>query len=111
MLGWVLLQIHNHHVLSIFFAAIRESIKNGTFEADCEEFGRVYESELPETSGQGPRVRGYHFKSEGPGEAKKNKAAWGNLGSDDQDLGEGLVPDKRTEELEDKGFAEKADSC
>jgi queuine tRNA-ribosyltransferase subunit QTRTD1 len=83
MLGWVLLQIHNHHILSSFFEAIRASIKAETFEADCEEFARVYESELPEKSGQGPRVRGYHFKSEGPGEGKKNKAAWGNLGGDD----------------------------
>jgi len=88
MLGWVLLQIHNHHILSEFFTSIRESIKIGTFEADCEEFAKVYESELPEKSGQGPRVRGYHFKSEGPGEPRKNKAAWGNLGSDDQEVGD-----------------------
>ena len=107
MLGWVLLQIHNHHILSSFFEAIRASIKAETFEADCEEFARVYESELPEKSGQGPRVRGYHFKSEGPGEGKKNKAAWGNLGGDDQMDG-GLVPEEPTAELEEKGFAEKA---
>jgi queuine tRNA-ribosyltransferase subunit QTRTD1 len=79
MLGWALLQIHNHYILSTFFVAIRESIKKGTFDSDCEQFARVYESELPKKSGQGPRVRGYHFKSEGPGEKKKNKAAWGNL--------------------------------
>jgi queuine tRNA-ribosyltransferase subunit QTRTD1 len=81
MTGWVLLQIHNHHILSEFFTSIRASIRNGTFEADCAEFERMYEPELPEKSGQGPRVRGYHFKSEGPGEAKKNRAAWGDLGN------------------------------
>jgi queuine tRNA-ribosyltransferase subunit QTRTD1 len=107
MLGWVLLQIHNHHILSEFFSAIRESINSGTFEADCEEFSKVYESELPEKSGQGPRVRGYHFKSEGPSEPKKNKVAWGNLGSDDQEIGGGLVLDEPAEEVEEQGFAEK----
>jgi len=85
MLGWVLLQVHNHHVLSEFFTAVRESIREGRFEDDCREFERVYESALPEKSGQGPRIRGYHFKSEGPGEQKKNKAAWGNLGGDEVD--------------------------
>ena len=106
MLGWVLIQIHNHHVLSEFFTSIRESIRNNTFQADVEEFARLYESELPEKSGQGPRIRGYHFKSEGPGEAKKNKTAWGNLGGDDQSGG-GLVPDEDAMQLEEKGFAEK----
>lgn len=127
MLGWVLLQIHNHHILSEFFSSIRQSIKSGTFDADAEEFGRLFESDLPEKSGQGmsqmrnqsylkstdcvtlgPRVRGYHFKTEGPGESKKNKAAWGNLGGDDQGEG-GLVPEGNATELEEAGFAEKAD--
>ena len=107
MLGWVLLQVHNHHILSEFFAAIRESIKNGTFDSDCEEFAKIYESELPEKSGQGPRARGYHFKSEGPSEPKKNKAAWGNLGGDDQNGSGALVPNEPAAELEEKGFAEK----
>ena len=109
MLGWVLIQIHNYHILCEFFASIRESIRDGRFESDAEEFGRIYESELPEKSGQGPRVRGYHFKTEGPGEPKKNKVAWGNLGSDDQ-MDEGLVPGEDGGELEEKGFAEKADT-
>lgn len=38
---------------------------------------------------------------------KKNKAAWGNLGSDDQEIDGGLVPDEPASELEEKGFAEK----
>jgi queuine tRNA-ribosyltransferase subunit QTRTD1 len=108
MLGWVLIQVHNHHVLSQFFESIRRSIKEGTFDQDSETFARVYDSELPEKTGQGPRVRGYHFKSEGPNEKRKNKAAWGNLGSDDQDTeGGGLVPKETPDELEEKGFAEK----
>jgi queuine tRNA-ribosyltransferase accessory subunit len=108
MLSWTLLQIHNSHIISEFFTSIRESIRSGTFEVDCDEFARVYESELPEKSGQGPRVRGYHFKSEGPGESKKNKAAWGNLGKFDQEVA-GLVPDEPAGTLEEKGFAEKVD--
>jgi queuine tRNA-ribosyltransferase subunit QTRTD1 len=79
MLGWVLLQIHNHHMLSAFFADIRESIRAGTFEECKDRFEREYESELPEGTGQRPRARGYHFKSEGKGEPKRNKPAWGAL--------------------------------
>jgi queuine tRNA-ribosyltransferase subunit QTRTD1 len=60
MLGWVLLQIHNHHVMDEFFAAIRRSIAAGTFEADVETFSRCYESELPEKTGQGPRYAKYY---------------------------------------------------
>jgi queuine tRNA-ribosyltransferase subunit QTRTD1 len=107
MLGWVLLQIHNHHILSSFFSNIRSSLQNGTFDSDAEEFARSYESELPEKSGKGPRVRGYQFKSEGPGEEKKNKAAWGNLGGDDQIDG-ALFPDEDAQGLQENGFAEKA---
>jgi len=107
MLGWTLIQIHNHHVLTEFFESIRNSIRNGTFEEDQAAFARLYESELPEKSGQGPRIRGYHFKSEGPGELKKNRAAWGSLGSDDQ-IDMGLVLDENSINLEEKGFAEKA---
>jgi queuine tRNA-ribosyltransferase subunit QTRTD1 len=55
MLGWVLLQIHNYHVMDEFFVAIRASIAAGTFEADVEMFSRCYESDLPEKTGQGPR--------------------------------------------------------
>jgi queuine tRNA-ribosyltransferase accessory subunit len=55
MLGWVLLQIHNHHVVDQFFAEIRASIAAGTFEADIETFSRCYNPEFPEKTGQGPR--------------------------------------------------------
>ena len=109
MLGWVLLQIHNHQILSSFFSNIRSSLLSGTFTSEAEEFARIYESELPEKSGKGPRVRGYQFRSEGPGEGKRNKAAWGNLGSGDQVDG-GLLPDEDADAdaLQEKGFAEKA---
>ncbi|KAG9229785.1 putative Queuine tRNA-ribosyltransferase-like protein [Amylocarpus encephaloides] len=80
MLGWVLLQVHNHAILSQFFADIRRSIKEGWYEEGWKAFERKYDSEMPEKSGMGPRVRGYHYKSEGPREVKRNKAAWGNLG-------------------------------
>jgi queuine tRNA-ribosyltransferase subunit QTRTD1 len=111
MLGWVLLQIHNHHIISQFFTAIRISIADGRFEEECKTFARMWESELPEKTGQGPRVRGYHYKSEGPGEGKKNKAAWGELGgergAEGKIVDKGLVPDQPGDELQEKGFAEK----
>lgn len=55
MLGWVLLQIHNHHIMDKFFAEIRQSIRYGSFHEHKEAFGRRYEPELPEKTGQGPR--------------------------------------------------------
>lgn len=64
MLGWVLIQIHNHAILTSFFAGIRASIESDTFDTDITAFERFYESALPEKTGQGPRVRGYQFKAE-----------------------------------------------
>ena len=55
MLAWTLLQIHNHHVLDNFFASIRESIKNGTFEQHADAFHKVYAPAFPEQTGEGPR--------------------------------------------------------
>ncbi|PKS05332.1 hypothetical protein jhhlp_008706, partial [Lomentospora prolificans] len=79
MLSWTLLQIHNHHVMSEFFAAIRASLAEGeaAFEEARKRFSAAYEPELPKPTGQRPRARGYHFKSE-PGE-KINDPAWSNL--------------------------------
>ncbi|KAK0947807.1 hypothetical protein LTR29_000708 [Friedmanniomyces endolithicus] len=79
MLGWVLLQIHNYHIIDVFFRDVRQSITNGRFEEITARFSRVYESSMPETTGQGPRVRGYQFRSEGRGEGKKNKAPFTRL--------------------------------
>ncbi len=55
MLGWVLLQVHNLHVMDLFFAAIRNSIENGEFDRDKHIFGRWYQSQFPPQTGQGPR--------------------------------------------------------
>ncbi|EME43681.1 hypothetical protein DOTSEDRAFT_92801, partial [Dothistroma septosporum NZE10] len=79
MLGWTLLQIHNHHTTDLFFEGIRHSITTDTFSNDVHTFAKVYESSLPEKTGQGPRIRGYQFRAEGPGEPKKNKAPYSNL--------------------------------
>lgn len=77
MLGWVLIQIHNHAVLSRFFSSIRASIERGTFEADVAAFAAFYEPQLPEKTGQGPRVRGYQFNSnELAREGRKNPKAY-----------------------------------
>lgn len=75
MLGWALLQVHNHHVMSRFFAGVRAALAAGAFEAEAAAFARAYEPDLPTGSGTRPRARGYHFKSEG-GDAKRNKAPW-----------------------------------
>jgi len=64
MLGWVLLQIHNHHVVDEFFAGIRNSVEKGTFEHDVEEFNKYYERDLPEKTGQGPRYEQLDFMKE-----------------------------------------------
>ena len=55
MLGWVLLQVHNHHIIDMFFDGVRQSIKNGSFSTDRRVFERTYETELPSKTGQGPR--------------------------------------------------------
>jgi queuine tRNA-ribosyltransferase subunit QTRTD1 len=117
MLGWTLIQIHNHHTLSNFFAAIRKSITDGLFDEDVKTFARYYESELPAKSGQGPRQRGYHNKSRA-NQTKINEKSWlgdvDSLGSgngsmrgvDAIDLEDALVPNENSVELEEKGFAE-----
>ncbi|ROV87891.1 hypothetical protein VMCG_10289 [Cytospora schulzeri] len=121
MLAWVLLQIHNHHVMAEFFAGARASLTAGDeqFEADCKTFFRTYEVDLPAGLGTRPRARGYHFKAEF-GDPKRNKPAWGQLDVDDEgvkneaveerlqrDVMETpLVPDADAAELVREGFAE-----
>ncbi|KAK3308931.1 tRNA-guanine(15) transglycosylase-like protein [Chaetomium strumarium] len=87
MLGWTLLQIHNHAVVSAFFAGVRATLARGpeAFEGAAAQFGRVYEPEFPEGTAQRPRARGYQYKSVGGGEGKRNKPAWGKLEAKDQD--------------------------
>jgi queuine tRNA-ribosyltransferase subunit QTRTD1 len=55
MLGWVLLQIHNHAVCDDFFCGVRDSIAQDTFDIEHEIFGETYTRELPAGSGAGPR--------------------------------------------------------
>jgi queuine tRNA-ribosyltransferase subunit QTRTD1 len=77
MLGWNLLQIHNHWVLSEFFAGVRKAISESSdkFEECRRKFSATYESELPIGVGERPRVRGYHFKSIA-GQVKLNEPSW-----------------------------------
>ena len=77
MLGWILIQIHNHAVLSTFFTSIRASIEAGTFDADVAAFEAYYEPQLPSKTGRGPRVRGYQFGSKEHAKVeKKNPKAF-----------------------------------
>lgn len=81
MLAWTLLQVHNHHTVTNFFAGVRASLASGRFEDDRRAFQRAYDSEFPAGMGTRPRARGYHFKSEG-GDEKRNKPTWGRLDGD-----------------------------
>jgi queuine tRNA-ribosyltransferase len=122
MLAWVLLQIHNHHIMEQFFAAVRTSITSGTFEKDREAFNEYYEPELPITAGKGPRhelpalledhmltiyrIRGYQVKSTGRGEPKKNTKAFNKLDDMTEALAEAEAPspDVDAEELRNHGM-------
>ncbi|KAF4996811.1 hypothetical protein FGRMN_4287 [Fusarium graminum] len=77
MLGWNLLQIHNHEVLSVFFAGIRAALGESSkkFEELHKKFLAVYEPEIPIGTGVRPRARGYHFKSIA-GQTKINEPSW-----------------------------------
>lgn len=130
MTAWVLLQMfilhsplyppftncitsrHNTAAIDRFFTAIRESITQGTFEQDRLHFAGTYVDDLPEKTGQGPRLRGYQFKSEG-GSGKKNPksfskfGAGGGLGGDKREaLDEAMTP-LRDKDLVEVGFAER----
>jgi queuine tRNA-ribosyltransferase subunit QTRTD1 len=83
MLGWVLIQLHNHAILSAFFDGVRASIHAGTFDAHAAAFEAYYEPALPEKTGQGPRVRGYQFRSEEHAKReRKNPKAYIKLDED-----------------------------
>ncbi|GAB1314068.1 hypothetical protein MFIFM68171_04278 [Madurella fahalii] len=109
MLGWTLLQIHNHAVVSEFFAGARAALSRGEehFEQGRRQFALAYEPEFPEGLGERPRARGYQYKSAGGGEGKRNKPAWGKLGAEgDSGKETPVVPVEGAEELEERGFAE-----
>ena len=95
--------------MDLFFSGVRESILNDTYENDISCFEKSYESQLPDKTGQGPRIRGYQFKSEGPGEAKKNKAPFTMLNDGQEKVAESTPPSMEVDaaELEDEGFADK----
>ncbi|KAK3685412.1 tRNA-guanine(15) transglycosylase-like protein [Podospora appendiculata] len=82
MLGWTLLQLHNHAVVAAFFAGVRQTLAQedgvAAFEHARARFHAVYDPELPAGTGERPRARGYHFKSQG-GEGKRNKPGWSKL--------------------------------
>lgn len=126
MLGWTLLQIHNHYILSEFFAGIRSTMATNpsSFDENVEIFLRVYEAGIPRGTGERPRARGYHFKSEA-GQPKINLPAWEKLTDDEQrdptiaaemaglavtgPAAEGTetptIPEVGSKELDEKGFA------
>ncbi|KAI1341030.1 tRNA-guanine transglycosylase family protein [Xylariaceae sp. FL0016] len=127
MLGWTLLQIHNHHVMTEFFADVRAALGEGeeNFEKACNVFARLYDTEIPQGTGARPRARGYNFKSEGA-DPKMNPSAWENynaLAPEDPTLvkemaglaatgatADGqetpIAPQDHAKDLDQKGFAE-----
>ncbi|KAH8702116.1 tRNA-guanine transglycosylase family protein [Talaromyces proteolyticus] len=112
MLAWTLLQIHNYHVMDLFFTNVRRSIANGTFEADSMAFERRYESSFPEQTGQGPRLRGYSSYVSKREEPKRNAPAYGRLNDALEKYAESqssvATPDTDAEGLEEKGMGEKS---
>jgi queuine tRNA-ribosyltransferase len=130
MAAWALLQMHNYHVMDVFFAGVRESIQRGTFEEDVLSFSRVYVSELPQRTGEGPRyvdfpfdnivflvrftdseinrLRGYQLQA---GPHKRGPRVYGRLDDVSQKFAESqssvATPDTDASGLEHHGFAAK----
>lgn len=46
MLGWVLLQVHNHHIVDEFFVGARKSINNRSFDGDRVIFEKTYTTQV-----------------------------------------------------------------
>ena len=46
MLGWVLLQLHNHHIVDEFFLGARGSMENQVFQDDRVVFENIYATEV-----------------------------------------------------------------
>lgn len=128
MAAWALLQMHNYHVMDVFFAGVRESIQRGTFEEDVLSFNHVYVSELPQRTGEGPRyvdfllilycsfltnseinrLRGYQLQA---GPHKRGPRVYGRLDDVSQKFAESqssvATPDTDASGLEHHGFAKK----
>ncbi|PYH96140.1 tRNA-guanine transglycosylase family protein [Aspergillus ellipticus CBS 707.79] len=114
MLAWTLLQIHNHHTMDTFFSQIRESIARNTFEANVQAFQRAYVSELPEPTGQGPRLRGYQLPASGANQPRRFPRVYGRLDDAVERFTESqssvATPDTGADGLEEHGFARKEKS-
>ncbi|MCJ1434249.1 hypothetical protein MMC27_003616 [Xylographa pallens] len=93
MLGWVLLQVHNHAMADAFFNGIRTSIANGTFADDCDVFEKTYDGELPIGTGVGPRIRGYQFQPSGVKMKKSNPSAYKKL-DEPESLGDNVAEEE-----------------
>ena len=124
MLSWVLLQLHNYHVMDELFSAVRQSIQHDAFDEHKLAFSKQYQRYLPAKTGQGPRyvlvaadyeallifyrARGYQFKSEGKGEPRKNPVAYRSLNDREERLAEAVSPNPKSDavDLEQVGFAE-----
>ncbi|KAL4913129.1 tRNA-guanine(15) transglycosylase-like protein [Aspergillus aurantiobrunneus] len=111
LLAWTLLQIHNHHTMDNFFSNIRQSIERGTFDTDVRTFQQTYAPEFPETTGQGPRLRGYQLPSSSTAQPRRYPPAYGRLDLAAQKFAEPrsdiATPDTGASGLEEHGFAEK----
>lgn len=112
MLAWVLLQIHNYHVMDFFFHGVRQSISDGTFASNRDVFKKSYERELPASTGQGPRwaeprmkpknrvlidcrLRGYQVKS-GTAEPRRNPQVYRPLEDATERLADAPSPSLRS---------------
>ncbi|KAF7720202.1 Uncharacterized protein PECH_008574 [Penicillium ucsense] len=111
MAAWALLQMHNHHVMDRLFAGARTSIERGTFEQDVQDFNRAYVSDLPDRTGEGPRLRGYQMPAAGPNQPRRMPKVYGRLDDLSQKFAESessvATPDTDAEGLEKHGFADK----
>ncbi|CAI7652716.1 unnamed protein product [Penicillium bialowiezense] len=109
MTAWALIQMHNIHVMDLFFAGIRDSIQRGTYEDDVYAFNRVYASSMPESTGRGPRLRGYQTQVNGPTQSLRMPKAYGQLDQAKLKFTESQIatPDTDASGLEEHGFAKK----
>lgn len=112
MLAWTLLQFHNHHVMTEFFAGIRKTLAEEGVEAFRERarhFQATYEPELPDGKATRPRARGYQVKTVGVVETKLNKPAWGRLEDVAQDA-QGPPKKAKTEDTQDSATSSTPDA-
>lgn len=111
MLAWTLLQVHNFATMDAFFRSVRTSIASATFIEDQKRFTCAYSTDMPATTGVGPRIRGYQTKSSGGGELKKNPKGYNRLDETMQKLAEAdlnaATPAGDAKELQAHGLADQ----